>query len=341
MTSTFSDIHILIAEDDNINRELIKEFLRPLEFKISFAMNGQKAVEMAMAQHFNVILMDIEMPIMNGLVATEHIREIDSLKSIPIIAMTAHDPATEWKKMRAVGMNDYITKPIDEYHLRQILKNWLSSFNNAVFSPKKTFNEESSKIVDLENALSLFGHNEELLNTIILEFKNEHEQTLKLFSEWRVNPHWEIIKQKSHSLKGIANYICANKLYLISSAVENAIIRNDTIKAQCLMPDFIITLEQVLLALQNKPDILVETNSTNDVLDTNVALSLVKELIDLLNMGSFHAEHIMLQLKNGLESNEHYKKIMVKLSHSVYTINYEQALIFAQELNILLSDSNT
>jgi two-component system, response regulator, stage 0 sporulation protein F len=114
------ELNILIVDDIFVNRLLIKETLKKIKSKCYEAENGKQAIEILINNDINIILMDIEMPVMNGLETTKYIREnLRSPKnSIPIIALTAHNPFTFFNDYKDVGFNQLMTKP---YSIAKIL----------------------------------------------------------------------------------------------------------------------------------------------------------------------------------------------------------------------------
>ncbi len=121
---------VLIAEDNLINQEIATAMLEEFELSLEFADNGQEAVEKAQEKSYDLIFMDLQMPIMNGLEATRKIRElgqsIEFLKDIPIIAMTANVMNEDIKACQEAGMNDHVGKPISPDALRTALITWLA-----------------------------------------------------------------------------------------------------------------------------------------------------------------------------------------------------------------------
>ncbi len=120
---------VLLVEDNEINREIAREMLENAGVQVDIASNGQEAVEAVRQQAFDVVLMDIQMPEMDGYEATREIRRDDSRQNLPIIAMTAGVMTSERERASAAGMNDYITKPINGDELRQIIARWLEPFH--------------------------------------------------------------------------------------------------------------------------------------------------------------------------------------------------------------------
>ena len=117
---------ILVAEDNAINQLIMQELMAPSGADIVMANNGQEAVEAARAQSFDLIFMDMQMPVMGGLEATRRIRAFADEKTLPIVAVTANAMKEDKDKGFASGMNDYLTKPVEPEHLMDILRTWLS-----------------------------------------------------------------------------------------------------------------------------------------------------------------------------------------------------------------------
>jgi CheY-like chemotaxis protein len=119
------EIRILMAEDNLINQRVLKSILSKVNLEVEIVNDGQEAVEAIEKQNYDMVLMDIQMPRMDGLTATEHIRETMKLHELPIIALTAHAMKGDKDKCIAVGMNDYLSKPIDPDELLRTLLKWL------------------------------------------------------------------------------------------------------------------------------------------------------------------------------------------------------------------------
>lgn len=118
---------ILVAEDNAINQLIMQELIAPSGAEITMVDDGQQAVEAVRARKFDIVFMDMQMPVMGGLEATAKIRESASSGDLPIIAVTANAMKEDREKGMAVGMNDYITKPLEPQRLLEILRFWLPS----------------------------------------------------------------------------------------------------------------------------------------------------------------------------------------------------------------------
>jgi signal transduction histidine kinase/CheY-like chemotaxis protein len=116
---------VLLVEDVELNRDLAGELLSDLGISVTTAVDGREAVDYALAEQFDLVLMDIQMPVMDGLAATRLIRADWRFSKLPIVAMTAHAMVGDYKKSLAAGMNDHLTKPINPDMLTKVLLKWI------------------------------------------------------------------------------------------------------------------------------------------------------------------------------------------------------------------------
>ena len=117
---------ILVVEDDEVNLMIAEHILNKEGFSVITVENGEEAIEIVKTQQFGMILMDIEMPIMDGLEATQAIRKMEHGRRIPIIALTAHAIPEKIQEIRSAGMDDYIAKPFDPKKLKVIINKYIS-----------------------------------------------------------------------------------------------------------------------------------------------------------------------------------------------------------------------
>jgi two-component system sensor histidine kinase/response regulator len=124
--ATLRGRRVLLVEDNEFNQIVASELLGEVGgMDVTIAHNGQEALRFVRAQRFDAVLMDVQMPVMDGYQATALIRQDTAQRSLPIIAMTAHAMARDREKCLAVGMNDYVTKPFDPAELFSVLANWI------------------------------------------------------------------------------------------------------------------------------------------------------------------------------------------------------------------------
>jgi len=125
---------LLVVDDVEVNRIIAEELLTCMGYHVDIASNGQEAIDMLDIKDYNAVLMDIQMPVMDGLTATKKIRENKKYSELPIIALSAHSLPEDMEKSLECGMNDHITKPIDNEALCATLKRWIAP--HGMLSPQ-------------------------------------------------------------------------------------------------------------------------------------------------------------------------------------------------------------
>ncbi len=115
----------MVVEDFEDNRFMMRRLLEMSGYRVLEAINGEEAVEIARREHPSLILMDLSLPLLDGLAATRRIRQVEELSRIPIVAVSAHDTADFHADALAAGCNDYVTKPIDFDQLEALLNRLL------------------------------------------------------------------------------------------------------------------------------------------------------------------------------------------------------------------------
>jgi PAS domain S-box-containing protein len=162
--ASFPNAKILVVEDNPMNQLLIKYTFKSWQVNFEVADNGQKAIEMLQQDDFDLVLLDIQMPTMDGYLTAQTIRD-DLKNDIPIIAMTAHAMAGEREKCLSHGMNDYISKPIHEKELYTLLKRYLPKGNENLEALK-----DDLHYIDVTFLHDMVMGNGEFLKTIIKQF---------------------------------------------------------------------------------------------------------------------------------------------------------------------------
>jgi PAS domain S-box-containing protein len=161
----FPDARVLVVEDNAMNQLLIKFTFQSWKVNFELADNGSKAIEWLQRENFHLVLLDIQMPLMDGYATVQAIRK--ELKSdIPVIAMTAHALAGEREKCLSYGMNDYISKPIHEKELYNLLKKYLAHDRNSNIETLKN----DLHYIDLNFLEDMVMGSGDFLKTIIKQF---------------------------------------------------------------------------------------------------------------------------------------------------------------------------
>ncbi len=190
---------VLIAEDNAMNQQLIRHLMRQWNIDYRLVNNGQEALEALQREEFSLVLMDIQMPEMDGYTATLSIRnELDL--DIPIIAMTAHAMSGEKEKCLSYGMTDYMSKPVKEKELYKIIQTY-------THNKKPEENNGVQKIVDLGYLRELSMGDEEFENTIIKQFIVQIPEELQALKQAIRENNRIQIKSVAHGMKSSVSYM--------------------------------------------------------------------------------------------------------------------------------------
>jgi signal transduction histidine kinase/CheY-like chemotaxis protein len=173
MDLQFKNVKILVAEDNQVNQLLVKYLLNKYDVEPVFCQNGWEVIEALQQESFDLLLMDIQMPVMDGFQTMEKIKELNL--RLPVIAMTAYVMAGDKEKCLAAGMNDYLSKPVSEIQLQHVLLKFLSK--------KQVVVNESENVPTESFLIKLAGGDKEMANTILKEVKKELSVELQKLEE--------------------------------------------------------------------------------------------------------------------------------------------------------------
>ncbi|MHB8961847.1 MAG: hybrid sensor histidine kinase/response regulator, partial [Saccharofermentanales bacterium] len=221
--------HVLLVEDTVLNQEVAVEILLGAGVTADIAGNGQEAIAAVLANRYDLVLMDIQMPVMGGYEATQRIREIPELKDLPILAMTAHAMQGVKDDCIAAGMNDYISKPIDPLVLFSIIKKWLavrpaqsrqaaSDLHAApdivVALPAK------NDSIDIDAGLSRLNGNRKLYRRLLEDFAAVYAVYPAEIKDAASIGEFETAKRLAHTMKGVAGNLSANRIHALAAELE-------------------------------------------------------------------------------------------------------------------------
>ncbi|MCF6248001.1 MAG: ATP-binding protein [Desulfobacula sp.] len=245
---SYTPIKILLAEDFEVNRKLLVPFLERYGHTVFTAENGKEVLNLLSCQAVDLVLMDIKMPVMDGIEATREIRKnkTPSIANIPIIALTAHAIKGDREKFIDAGMDEYISKPIQGEELLNILEQFAKGQILKAKTPVK------SHVCDLEYAHKLMGGNKDIVNeickTIIIKFPKEIKKIEKAIQ----NKDLQTLTMTAHTLKSGAKSIGAKQFLSQIMAMETAGKESNLEKAQGLIEKLSLLSDQVIQDLQAK-----------------------------------------------------------------------------------------
>lgn len=247
--------HILLVEDNSINQIVAVGILESLGLSVDIASNGKEAVDKVKTQEYDLILMDIQMPIMDGFEASRKIREFN--KEIPIIALSAAVMQEDKEKTKSAGMNAHLEKPINQEKLCETLSLYLKE-KDIKEKPSILKAKEQEKLkeedllddyygVDMEELKDRIGDNKELIKRLLLNFCKEYSNP-----EDKFNIESESFSKAIHSLKGVSGNISLKSIFELSKKIHDC---DEITKKAELTPQLIELLKEttkkLTLKLQN------------------------------------------------------------------------------------------
>ncbi len=251
-TQRLQGVRILLVEDNVINQQVVQEFLQQAGAEVSLADNGRIALAQVQRGDFDMVLMDLQMPGMDGFEATQRIRSLPGKQHLPIIAMTAAAMLKDRQACEAAGMNDFVSKPFDPPRLIDTLSQWVKPnlYRNAspAVQPLQSAgqgNEFLDKLpdFDLSGALARFGGNKDFLGKMLRQFGDEfaHAQSRldSLMSAGRQADAAHFL----HQLKGVAGNVGAQALYEAAHTLE---LELQAGQMPATLPEFRAALAQAL-----------------------------------------------------------------------------------------------
>ncbi|GAB6095530.1 hypothetical protein JCM14469_17820 [Desulfatiferula olefinivorans] len=230
----FSDIRLLLVEDNTINQMVVLEMLKIPGIIIDVAGNGLEALKRLKQTSYDAVLMDVQMPEMDGIETTKAIRGKLGLTRLPIIAMTAHAMYGDREKCIAAGMNDYIPKPVDRDRLLALLQQTLNNPALASSRRKSSISLDTKGApmphlpgLDLDEGLRRFGGAVARYMKILTSFSHGFIDFSDTVRKAIDSDKLDDALIQAHSLKGTAGNIAAKRLYQASEALEKAVRNRD------------------------------------------------------------------------------------------------------------------
>jgi len=331
----YQDKSVLLVEDNLTNQVVVQKLLKGTGLKVYVANNGQEAVFMSLARRYDIILMDIQMPVMDGYQAVKVIRQKKSYKNIPIIAMTAHALIEDRKKSLDVGMSAHVSKPINPELFYKTLIHWLPTSETAPYLSINTIKDlwplYDLPGIDTTVGLKKFLQDQELYQKVLLEFHKDHKNDAESIDYGLKNNDIGKAKNLAHTIKGAAGHLGAIKLYQATVQLE-AGFNNAEILDESLH-EFQLALEEVMIGIANLEEKyshpMANVKSENELNKAEI-MTLIKEFSDKLNQASPQASELVPQLSLAL-GKEHEEAIK-DLQEMVDTFDFDEGLNILKQI---------
>jgi PAS domain S-box-containing protein len=336
-TDTFDQLaaikgaRILLVEDNDLNQEVAIELLRDAGFVVDLAENGQIALDKVRAVDYELVLMDMQMPVMDGVMATQEIRKEKRFKNLPVVAMTANAMQGDRDRCLAAGMNDHVAKPIEPEDLWKALLKWIKPKH---FIGLKTSNENPQaaqdtgllfdiKGLDMVNGLRRVLNKKPLYILMLRKFVGGQKNVVEEIINALETNDFVTAERLAHTLKGVSGNIGATTMQQLAEKLETAIkdhrpradLDGLLMALKNLLTNLIAQLEEKLPEEQGKTTIAVDTARLKAVCDKLDSL-LVDDNAEAADVMDANADMLYTAFPN------HYRKI----DDAVRAFNFELAL---------------
>ena len=282
---------ILLVEDNEINQELALELLANGGINTVLAENGQEAIEKIRNQAFDGVLMDIQMPVLDGYSATEAIRKLDIGKDLVIIAMTANAMSSDIERAHHAGMNDHISKPINVAEMFCTMAKWISP-ETPVTIESSTYPEIQNEVaielpeltgIDCNAGLTIAQGNTKLYRRLLIKFLESEQNFTEQFRQAQQSNDTEAATRVAHTLKGVAGNIGARGIQKTANALEQACnIEADKEQIESLLEAVESALIPVMESLEQIRPVHKPVQQTNQPVNVEQLTPLFQKLLELL-----------------------------------------------------------
>jgi len=320
---------VLLAEDDPINQEVACSLLADSGLRVDVASNGLEAVRMVAAQSYDLVLMDMQMPEMDGLDATRAIRALPGQGAVPILAMTANAFTEDRHRCIEAGMNDFIAKPVDPATMFNTICKWLPAAAAESAPPADSpsaqptgdaglrLRLEAIPGLDARHGLERVAGQAELYLHLLHSFSDSHRDDAARLRELCAAGDSAAALALAHSLKGVAANLALTPLQEAAAALE-ALERQGGGAPDALLATVETELQRLALALDALPEAAAAASTRN-------LPAALLELRQLLQSGDFRAcrlfAELLPQLRATLEATR-----LVRLERSMDTLDFPAAL---------------
>jgi len=338
---------LLVVEDNYDNQEIAKELLKKVGVKTDFASNGMEAIEMVKKNEYDAVLMDCQMPVMDGYEATKILKDDNRFKNIPIIAMTANSTLADKEQCLLIGMSDIITKPINIHNFYSVLIEWVKPKNPTFgLTPNKSKNSKINlhgmqiKGMSVDKALMRFQGDDEILFNMLKRFSNSQKDTLDMISFTFKIGDIQGLQRDIHTLKGLCGNLEAEYLYKelqkLEQELKSPTQNRNYIESMILdigknLKALITSIDENLIAfekLSNVEDSRV-VSSSFDIAEIASELSELDELFRSLDSDALeHAQIVVKKLTNHVS-----KEKLDSMLEASLNFDFEEAQLFLKEIS--------
>ena len=283
-----SGSEVLLVEDNEINRMVAQELLAGMGVDVVCAESGLDALRILGQRRFRAVLMDIQMPGLDGVETTRRLKRDPALRDMPVIALTAHAMVGDRQRFLDIGMDDYLSKPVEESELMRVLARWLPHHAeaDAAASDVESGERQDAMVelpgVDVATALARMNGKTALLWQLLDGFRQRHAQAATRLREMIANGQAQAALDLAHTLKGAAATLAAQRIADAALRVESALRRQENADAE--LAELAAALAQ--LSAANLPQAQARGESTAAAIAPDAAMAQLRQALASNSLGA-------------------------------------------------------
>ena len=340
LIAKISGAYLLLVEDNEINQQVARDLLDKAGVTVAIAENGEQAIARLWKEKFDGVLMDMQMPVMDGITATREIRKNPRLADLPIIAMTANVMTSDRERCLIAGMNDYIAKPIDPNQMLATIAKWVTPAQPAALPP--AYGSEvapSSEYlpnlpgVRVAEGMRRMGDSVAGYCAILEKFRNSQQSTLAEIRSAIASNDWGKAERLVHTLKGLLGTLGADKIKNKAAELDSAIRGRVNARIDSLLPAVDSELTQLFAAIDRALQIrAAEKGVDAEAADTTAPVnmeeltSLIRQLKSQLEQFDSSVEDTVARIRLMVGGDAAMKKTMVSIERHISGYDYERGL---------------
>ncbi len=339
--ATIKNSRILLVEDNAVNQLVAVALLSKVGMVVTVAGNGQEAVNKVQSSPFDLILMDIQMPVMDGYETARAIIDLLADAKPPILAMTANAMAGERERCLAAGMQDHITKPVEPRILYDALVQWIPAKN--IFPPAITDNTDEVGLavsddelpsrldgVDMTAGLRRAGGDGSLYASLLRQFATSHAKDARTIADFLADDDVESAHRMAHTLKSVAGSLGAEALEQVAREMESALGGDGAQSVDDTLQKLDVVLDQIIQELKDKMPGPTDINGQHPT-DASFNVTKALRLFDAFEVSALDldpdVEWIAADIKHMLQaSNSAGRALIDQLVEQAGSFDFEAAL---------------
>ena len=351
-TSGLRGAKVLLVEDNEINQELALELLHNAGISTAVANNGQEALDILDRETFDAVLMDVQMPVMDGYTATREIRKQERFCDLPVIAMTANALVGDQEKAADAGMNDHIAKPINVQHMFATMARWIRPSAAGVpdpvdsgieSTPSGAQVEEAEQLpaltgIDTQAGLATAQQNLPLYRRLLKKYYQSQRNFVSQFQATRQEDDADARTRLAHTLKGVSANIGAGGVQQAAARLEEA-SRQD--HAETRITGLLAVVDAELEPVMSALEALFRqqaASATSTLPDNSELMPIMDSLVERLREDDASASDCIEKLEALLQGTEYYA-ILDMASQAVENYEFDEALQKIKELDAALNNA--